>query len=49
MDFRQKTVLITGGSSGIGLATAKLLAAKGAHVWLIARDRARLEGALMAS
>ena len=46
MDFRQKTVLITGGSSGIGLATAKLLAAKGAHVWLIARDRARLERAL---
>jgi 3-dehydrosphinganine reductase len=46
MDFRQKTVLITGGSSGIGLATAKLLAAKGAHVWLIARDRGRLEGAL---
>ena len=46
MDFRQKTVLITGGSSGIGLATAKLLAAKGAHVWLIARDPVRLEAAL---
>jgi 3-dehydrosphinganine reductase len=46
MDFRQKTVLITGGSSGIGLATAKLLAARGAHVWLIARDRTRLEKAL---
>jgi 3-dehydrosphinganine reductase len=46
MDFRQKTALITGGSSGIGLATAKLLAARGAHVWLIARDRSRLEAAL---
>jgi len=46
MDFRQKAVLITGGSSGIGLATAKLLAARGAHVWLIARNRARLEAAL---
>jgi 3-dehydrosphinganine reductase len=46
MDFRHKTVLITGGSSGIGLATAKLLAARGARVWLIARDQARLETAL---
>ena len=30
-DFRDKLVYITGGSSGIGLATAKLLAANGAQ------------------
>ena len=35
--FNDKTVLVTGGSSGIGLATAKLLAGQGAHIWLLAR------------
>jgi NAD(P)-dependent dehydrogenase (short-subunit alcohol dehydrogenase family) len=40
-----KTVVITGGSSGIGLATAKAFAAKGAHVALVARDPARLAAA----
>ena len=34
---------MTGGSSGIGLATAKLLAAAGARVSLVARDEARLD------
>jgi 3-dehydrosphinganine reductase len=38
-------VVVTGGSSGIGLASARLLAARGARVSLIARDRARLEAA----
>jgi 3-dehydrosphinganine reductase len=36
-DFTGKLALITGGSSGIGLATARLLAAQGANVWLLAR------------
>jgi 3-dehydrosphinganine reductase len=38
-------VLVTGGSSGIGLATARLAAARGARVSLLARDAARLEEA----
>ena len=46
MNLSQSVALITGGSSGIGLATAKLLAATGAHVWLVARDEARLHAAL---
>jgi 3-dehydrosphinganine reductase len=44
--FKQKVVLVTGGSSGIGLATAKLLSQMGAHVWLVARNRDRLQAAL---
>ncbi|PST21173.1 translocation protein [Rhizobium sp. JAB6] len=38
-------VIVTGGSSGIGLAIAKLYAARGARVSLLARDRGRLEEA----
>ena len=38
-------VLITGGSSGIGLATAVLAARSGARVSLVARDARRLEAA----
>ncbi len=37
--------IITGGSSGIGLATAKLLASRGISVSLIARNLERLESA----
>jgi 3-dehydrosphinganine reductase len=44
--WNNKVVLITGGSSGIGLATAKQLAAMGAHVWLAARRLELLEPAL---
>lgn len=44
--YENKTVLITGGSSGIGLAAAHQLAAQGAHVWLLARRREPLEAAL---
>lgn len=45
-EFDGKVALVTGGSSGIGLATAKLLSQKGAHVWLVARNRERLQSAL---
>lgn len=38
-------VIITGGSSGIGKATAQLLASKGANISIIARDRTRLDSA----
>lgn len=40
-----KSVLITGGSKGIGLACAKTFVAEGARVHLAARDKARLEQA----
>jgi 3-dehydrosphinganine reductase len=38
-------VVITGGSSGIGLATARTVVARGARVSLLARDAARLSAA----
>jgi 3-dehydrosphinganine reductase len=37
--------IVTGGSSGIGLATARRLARRGARVSLVARDQARLDAA----
>lgn len=37
--FAGEVVLVTGGSSGIGLATARLLAKAGARVYLVARHR----------
>lgn len=43
-----RTVLVTGASSGVGLATAAALLAEGAHVAACARDQARLDAALSA-
>jgi NAD(P)-dependent dehydrogenase (short-subunit alcohol dehydrogenase family) len=41
-----KTALITGGTSGIGLAAAQRLAADGAHVFITGRNQRRLEEAV---
>lgn len=43
--FEGKVALITGGSSGIGLALAKGLAAQGAHVWITGRREDALSAA----
>jgi NAD(P)-dependent dehydrogenase (short-subunit alcohol dehydrogenase family) len=43
--YTNKTILVTGGSSGIGLASAKAFAAEGAHVIITGRDAAALEHA----
>ena len=43
--LRDKKVVIIGGSSGIGLAVAKLIAAEGAKITIASRTRERLEKA----
>ena len=42
MDFKGKTVIITGASSGIGKESAKQFAKKGAHIALISRKKEKL-------
>lgn len=46
MTLTNKTVVILGGSSGIGLATAKAANAEGANVIITGRSQARLDSAL---
>ena len=43
MTINNKVIIITGASSGIGAATAKLLAEKGAKVILAARSKTKLD------
>lgn len=47
-EFKGKTVLITGGTSGIGLATANLFLEQGAQVALVGRNETRGREALAA-
>jgi NAD(P)-dependent dehydrogenase (short-subunit alcohol dehydrogenase family) len=44
--FDDKVVVVTGGSTGIGLATAKRFAAEGASVFITGRRQAELEAAV---
>ncbi len=44
--FDGKTALITGGTSGMGLATARRLLAEGAEVVVTGRDKGRLDAAV---
>lgn len=46
MDFHNQHAIITGGSSGIGRATARLLTRRGAHVSIIARRQELLDETL---
>ena len=46
MRLKSKTALITGGNSGIGLATAKLFVAEGARVVITGRNQATLDDAV---
>jgi NAD(P)-dependent dehydrogenase (short-subunit alcohol dehydrogenase family) len=46
MKLKDKFALVTGGSAGIGLATAKALSVEGAHVFITGRRRQELDAAV---
>jgi len=48
MRLKNKTALITGGNSGIGLATARLCVAEGARVAITGRNQTTLDAAAKA-
>ena len=43
MIFKDKTVIITGGSDGVGAAAARMFAEAGANLMLVARGKRKLE------
>ena len=43
MEVQNKVAIVTGASSGIGLATARLLSSRGAKVVLVSRSKEKLE------
>lgn len=45
MDFTNKNVVVTGGTTGIGLATAKAFINAGANVWITGRNADNLQKA----
>lgn len=45
-DLTGKTVIVTGGNSGLGMETGRAMAAKSAHVVLAGRDQAKLDEAV---
>jgi NAD(P)-dependent dehydrogenase (short-subunit alcohol dehydrogenase family) len=46
MKLKNKTALITGGTSGIGLATARRFVAEGAYVYITGRRQSELDAAV---
>ena len=43
VDLTEKTIIVTGATSGIGIETARVLASKGANISLTARDMAKAQ------